>query len=92
MNRNHEMLTLPPTLRSGDEGVLALPDGIHLMLSDEFVGGRNRGAGRRQIRGEYQRLQRADHEFRRAPQDHPALMNLPETEYLKCLICQVDPE
>jgi 23S rRNA (cytosine1962-C5)-methyltransferase len=27
---------------------------------------------------------------RGAAQDHPVLLNLPETEYLKCLICQVD--
>jgi len=25
-----------------------------------------------------------------AAEDHPVLLNLPETEYLKCLICQVD--
>ncbi|WP_263358529.1 class I SAM-dependent rRNA methyltransferase [Acidicapsa ligni] len=29
-------------------------------------------------------------ERRGAAQDHPVLFNLPETEYLKCLICQVD--
>jgi len=29
-------------------------------------------------------------ERRGAAQDHPVLLNLPETEYLKCLICQVD--
>ena len=29
-------------------------------------------------------------ERRGAAQDHPILLNLPETEYLKCLICQVD--
>jgi len=29
-------------------------------------------------------------ERRGASQDHPVLLNLPETEYLKCLICQVD--
>ena len=29
-------------------------------------------------------------ERRGAAQDHPALLNLPETEYLKCLICRVD--
>ncbi|WP_263351468.1 class I SAM-dependent rRNA methyltransferase [Acidicapsa acidisoli] len=29
-------------------------------------------------------------ERRGAAQDHPVLLNLPETEYLKCLICAVD--
>jgi 23S rRNA (cytosine1962-C5)-methyltransferase len=29
-------------------------------------------------------------ERRGAAQDHPVILNLPETEYLKCLICQVD--
>ena len=29
-------------------------------------------------------------ERRGAAQDHPVVLNLPETEYLKCLICQVD--
>jgi len=29
-------------------------------------------------------------ERRGASEDHPVLLNLPETEYLKCLICQVD--
>jgi 23S rRNA (cytosine1962-C5)-methyltransferase len=29
-------------------------------------------------------------ERRGAAHDHPVLLNLPETEYLKCLICQVD--
>jgi 23S rRNA (cytosine1962-C5)-methyltransferase len=29
-------------------------------------------------------------ERRGAAEDHPVLLNLPETEYLKCLICQVD--
>ncbi len=29
-------------------------------------------------------------ERRGAAQDHPVLLNLPETEYLKCLICRVD--
>jgi 23S rRNA (cytosine1962-C5)-methyltransferase len=29
-------------------------------------------------------------ERRGAAQDHPVLLNLPETEYLKCLVCQVD--
>ncbi len=29
-------------------------------------------------------------ERRGAAQDHPVLMNLPETEYLKCLVCCVD--
>ena len=29
-------------------------------------------------------------ERRGAAQDHPVLLNLPETEYLKCLICQID--
>jgi len=29
-------------------------------------------------------------ERRGASQDHPVLLNLPETEYLKCLVCQVD--
>jgi len=29
-------------------------------------------------------------ERRGAAEDHPILLNLPETEYLKCLICQVD--
>jgi 23S rRNA (cytosine1962-C5)-methyltransferase len=29
-------------------------------------------------------------ERRGAAQDHPVLFNLPETEYLKCLVCQVD--
>jgi len=29
-------------------------------------------------------------ERRGASQDHPVLLNLPETEYLKCLICAVD--
>jgi 23S rRNA (cytosine1962-C5)-methyltransferase len=29
-------------------------------------------------------------ERRGAAQDHPVLLNLPETEYLKCLICQAD--
>jgi 23S rRNA (cytosine1962-C5)-methyltransferase len=29
-------------------------------------------------------------ERRGAAQDHPVLLNLPETEYLKCLICQVN--
>ena len=30
------------------------------------------------------------HERRGAAPDHPVIFNLPETEYLKCLICQVD--
>jgi 23S rRNA (cytosine1962-C5)-methyltransferase len=29
-------------------------------------------------------------ERRGAAQDHPVILNLPETEYLKCLICRVD--
>jgi 23S rRNA (cytosine1962-C5)-methyltransferase len=29
-------------------------------------------------------------ERRGAALDHPVLMNLPETEYLKCLVCRVD--
>lgn len=29
-------------------------------------------------------------ERRGAAEDHPVVLNLPETEYLKCLICQVD--
>ena len=29
-------------------------------------------------------------ERRGAAQDHPVLLNLPESEYLKCLICQID--
>jgi 23S rRNA (cytosine1962-C5)-methyltransferase len=29
-------------------------------------------------------------ERRGAAQDHPVLLNLPESEYLKCLICRVD--
>ena len=29
-------------------------------------------------------------ERRGAAEDHPVLLNLPQTEYLKCLICQVD--
>jgi 23S rRNA (cytosine1962-C5)-methyltransferase len=29
-------------------------------------------------------------ERRGAAQDHPVILHLPETEYLKCLICRVD--